>query len=59
MALVRFRHQVIEVLQRAILRIDVLVVGDVVAEVDLRRWIHGRKPDRVHAQGLAGSRAAR
>jgi hypothetical protein len=48
----RLGHQPVEVGQRAVLRIDVLVVGDVVAEVHLRRGIDGRQPDRVHAQFL-------
>jgi hypothetical protein len=46
----RFLHQRVEVLHGAVLRVDGFVVGDVVAEVDLRRGIHGRDPDRVDAQ---------
>ncbi len=44
--------QLVEVGKRAVLRIDVLVVGDVVAEVDLRRRIHGRNPDRINPESL-------
>ena len=51
-ALVGLGHQAVEVRQRAVLRIDVLVVGDVVAEIDLRRGIDGREPDRVDAEFL-------
>jgi hypothetical protein len=52
MALVGLGDQVVEVLERAVLRVDVLVVGDVVAEVDLRRRIDGREPDGVDAESL-------
>ncbi len=57
-ALVGFGDQVIEVGQGAVLRIDSFVVGDVVAEVDLRRRIDGREPDGVDAELLSDSRDA-
>ena len=44
------RHQPVKVRQRAVLRIDILVVRDVVAEVHLWRRIHRRQPDRIHSQ---------
>ena len=40
----------IEIGQRAVHGIDVLVVGNVIAEIDLRRGIAGRDPDGVDAQ---------
>ena len=49
-AFLRFAHHVLEVRHRAILRIDGFVVGNVVAEIHLRRRIHGRDPDRVNAE---------
>ncbi len=51
-ALVGLGDQAVEVGEGAVLRIDVLVVGDVVAEVDLRRGIDGREPDGVDAELL-------
>ena len=48
----------IEVAHGAVLRIDGLIVGDVIAEVDLRRRIHGRDPDGVDAEGLQVFEAA-
>ena len=45
-----FGHQTIEIGHRAVLRIDGLIVRDVVAEVDLRRRIKRSYPDRIHAQ---------
>ncbi len=47
-----FGDEVVDIGERAVLRVDGLVVGDVVAEVDLRRGIHGRDPDGVDAEGL-------
>src|ERR1035438_8872347 len=47
-----FGHQAVEVGERAVLRIDVFVVGNVVAEIDLGRRIHRGNPDRVYAQGF-------
>jgi hypothetical protein len=49
-ALLRLRDQAVEVSQRAVLRVDVLVIGDVVPEIDLRRRIDRRKPDRIDAE---------
>ena len=40
----------VEVVQRPVLRIDRRVVGDVVAEVALRRLVDRRQPDRVDAE---------
>ena len=51
-ALVGLGNQVVKVGHGAVLRIDVPVVGDVVAEVNLRRGIDGREPDGVDAQFL-------
>ena len=51
-ALLRLGDEAVEVGEGAVLRVDALVVGDVVAEVDLRRGIHGRDPDGVDAEGL-------
>ena len=42
-------HQPVKVQKRAVLRVDVLVVGDVVAEVYLGRGIARRQPDGVNA----------
>jgi len=49
-AAARFGKQMIEVGQRAVLRIDILVVGNVLAEINLRRRKHGPDPDGVHAE---------
>jgi len=51
-ALFCFGDEAVEVRERAVLRVDSFVVGDVVAEVDLRRRVHGRDPDRVDAEML-------
>src|ERR1700691_5085723 len=51
-ALVRFGDKAVEVGEGAVLRVDVGVVGDVVAEVDLRRRIDGGEPDGVDAERL-------
>ena len=51
-ALLRLRNQTIEILHRAILRVDGLIIRDVVAEVDLRRRVDGRQPDGVDAKRL-------
>ena len=48
----RLLEQAVEVRERPVLRVDVLVVGDVIAEVDLGRGVHGRDPDRIDAEGL-------
>ena len=42
--------QPVEVRQRAILRVDVFVVGDVISEVNLRRREARRNPDRIHPE---------
>jgi hypothetical protein len=47
---VRLGQQAIEIRQRAEQRIDVAVVGDVVAEVGHRGFEERRDPDRVDAQ---------
>ena len=49
---VRLGKQLIEIRERAEQRIDALVVADVIPEVDLRRWIERRDPDRVDAEIL-------
>ena len=51
-ALSGFGHEAVEVGGFAVLRIDVAKVGDVVAEVHLRRGIDGREPDGVDAEFL-------
>jgi len=45
-------HERLEVGERAVDRIDVVVVGDVVAEVRARRGIDRRQPDRVGTELL-------
>jgi hypothetical protein len=47
---VRGGHERVQVGQRAEARVDVAVVGDVVAEVAHRRRKEGRDPDRVGAE---------
>ena len=42
--------KLVEVGERAELRIDVLVVADVVAEINLRRGIERRDPERGHPE---------
>ena len=51
-ALVRVGDELVEVGERAEERVDVRVVGDVVAVVDLRRGVEGRQPERVDAELL-------
>ena len=51
-ALVRLVHEGAEVVQRAVGRVHVLVVGDVVAVVAQRRRVERQQPDRVDAQRL-------
>ena len=51
-AAMRFRHEALEVLHRPVVRMDVLVVGDVVAVVPERRRIEGQQPERVDAEAL-------
>ena len=57
-ARVRGRDQRVEVGERAEQRVDVAVVGDVVAEVGHRRGVDRREPDGVDAQPASGSRGA-
>jgi hypothetical protein len=49
-ALVRGGDQVVGILQRAEARVDVGVVGDVIAPVGERRGVDGRQPDGIGAQ---------
>ena len=49
-ALVRLVQEGLEVLQRAVARMDVRVVRDVVPIVPERRWIHGLYPETVHPE---------
>ena len=51
-ALVRLVDEAIEVLERAVARMDALVVGDVVAVVAQRRRVEGQQPERVDAEAL-------
>src|ERR1035437_9704775 len=51
-ALMRLARQGIEVRQSAIHRIDILVIGYIVAKVELRRRIAGGDADSVHSQGM-------
>jgi hypothetical protein len=55
----RLGQQAVEVVQGAEQRIDVAVVGDVVAEVGHRRLEERRDPDRVARRGWRRSRAWR
>ena len=47
---VRLGDQGVEIGQRAEHRIDVAIVGDVVAEILHRRLEEGRNPDRIGAE---------
>jgi hypothetical protein len=47
---VRLLHEALHVLARAVGRMHVLVVGDVVAVVEQRARVERHDPDRVHAQ---------
>ncbi len=51
-ACVRFLEQHLEVAQRPVRRVDVAIVGDVVAVVAQRRRIERQQPDRVDAEVL-------
>ena len=51
-AAVRLGHEPIEVVQRAVARMDVLVVRDVVAVVAQRRRVERQQPQRVDAEPL-------
>ncbi len=46
------REEFFEVVERAVDRVDVVVVGDVVAVVPQRRRIEGQQPDRGDAEVL-------
>jgi hypothetical protein len=48
--LLRLTRQEIKVGQRSVHGIDIFVIGNVVAEIDLRRREAGRNPDRIHAE---------
>ena len=52
---VRPSHELVEVGKAAEDRVDVAVVGHVVAEVGHRRAIKRRDPDRVHAQRVGSA----
>ena len=49
-ARVQRRDHLVEILERAEERVDVLVVADVVAVVILRALVEGREPHDVHAE---------
>ena len=51
-ALVRGREKRLKIRERSVVRIDVVVIGDVVAVIAQRRRIKGQKPDRGDAQFL-------
>lgn len=44
--------EVVEVGEGPVLRVDVFVVGDVVAEIDLGRWVDGGEPDGIDTERL-------
>jgi hypothetical protein len=50
--LAAFGDEVVHVREGAVLWVDGLVIGDVVAEVNLRRGVHGSDPYSVHAEVL-------
>ena len=54
---VRLGDQRVEIVERAEHRIDVAIVGDVVAEILHRRLEEGRQPDRVDAERRRCSRS--
>ena len=49
-ALLGLFEQTIKIRERSVLRIDGVVIGDVVSEIHLRRGIERRDPDGVDAQ---------
>ena len=49
---VQLRDQLVELLERAEQRVDVVVVGDVVAVVDHRRAVDRAQPDDVDTEQL-------
>ncbi len=46
----RPRDQRVHVAHRPELRVDAIIIGDVIAEIDLRRGVHRRQPHRVDAE---------
>src|ERR1700734_1475542 len=48
--LLAIRHHAVEIGQRSVHRIDVFIISDVIAKIDLRRRIAGRNPDRVYSE---------
>ena len=48
--LLSFANKVIKISHGAILRINTCIVGDVVAEIDLRRWEYWCDPDCINSQ---------
>lgn len=48
--LLEFIYDIVKVLKRAVLWVDVDKVRDVIAEVNVRRWVRWREPDRVDPQ---------
>ena len=51
-------EELLEVVERAVVRVDVGVVGDVVAVVLERRRVERQQPDGGDAEVLRGSRAS-
>lgn len=51
-AAVRFADEVAKIGARAVARVDVVIIGDVVPVVLQRRRIEGQKPERRHAEAL-------
>ena len=49
-ALVSFARHSVEIVQGAVHAVNVFVIGNVVAEIYLRRGITRSDPDRIHAQ---------
>src|ERR1700723_974711 len=48
--LLRFLREMLEVFQGSIHRVDIFVIRDVIAEIELRRWITRRNPNGIHAE---------
>ena len=48
--LVQFVEQAVEIVQAAEHWIDRRIIGDVVAEIQHRRGVKGREPNRINAQ---------
>ena len=49
-ALVRFGKQLIHIFHRAEQRVDILIVGDIVAVIVLRGLVDGGEPQHIHAK---------